>query len=62
MDGADVGIGPLDVVDTVENWTTTLLPVLVGPAILVGLYATVAHVGQKRIERQISSLDATEGE
>lgn len=47
---------------TLENWTTTLLPVLVGPAILVGLYAAVAHAGQRRIEREISSLDATEGE
>jgi hypothetical protein len=47
---------------TLENWTTTLLPVLVGPAILVGLYAAVAYVGQRRIEKEISSLDATEGE
>ena len=47
---------------TSENWTTTLLPVLVGPAILVGLYAAVAHMGQRRIEKEISSLDATEGE
>ena len=47
---------------TVENWTTTLLPVLVGPAILVGLYVAVAYAGQRRIEKEISSLDATEGE
>jgi hypothetical protein len=47
---------------TLENWTTTLLPVLVGPAILVGLYAAVAYVGQRRIEKEIASFDATEGE
>ena len=29
------------------------LPVIVGPAILVGLYGGIAYLGQKRIEREI---------
>lgn len=38
---------------TLDNWTNTLLPVLLGPAILIGLYAGLAYLGKKRIEREI---------
>jgi hypothetical protein len=47
---------------TVDNWTNTLLPVLLGPAIMVGLYAGLAYWGQKRLEKEISSSDVTETE
>ena len=36
-----------------DNWTDTILPVIVGPAILVGLYGGIAFLGQKRVEREI---------
>lgn len=42
---------------TADNWTNTLLPVLIGPGILVGLYAGLAYWGQKRIEKEISSSE-----
>jgi hypothetical protein len=38
---------------TLDNWTNTLLPVLLGPAILIGLYAGLAYLGKKRIEHEI---------
>jgi hypothetical protein len=38
---------------SLDNWANTILPVLVGPAILVGLYGGLAYLGQKRIERDI---------
>jgi len=34
-----------------ENWTNTLLPVLLGPAILVGLYLFFAYWGNRRLEK-----------
>ena len=39
---------------TVDNWQNTILPVLLGPAILVAAYWLVACLGKKRIEREIS--------
>ncbi len=42
---------------TLDNWMNTLLPALVAPAILVGLYAGVAYLGQRRIEKELSALD-----
>jgi hypothetical protein len=40
---------------TVDNWQNTILPVLLGPAILVASYwLVVACLGKKRIEREIS--------
>jgi len=41
------GIPPL------SDWANTWLPALLGPAILVGLYALLAWLGKRRIERQI---------
>ena len=38
---------------SLENWTTTLLPVLLGPAILVTLYWFLAFLGNRRIEKTI---------
>ena len=40
---------------TLDNWTNTLLPVVLGPAILIGLYAGLAYWGQRRIEHDIQS-------
>lgn len=39
-----------------EDWANTWLPSLLGPAILVGGYALVARLGQRRIDRQIEQL------
>jgi len=47
---------------TIDNWANTLLPVIVGPAIMVGLYAGLAYWGQKRIEREISAIETAEKE
>lgn len=41
-----------------ENWTNTILPVVVGPALIVGGYWLVAWLGQRRIERELTSDDA----
>ncbi|MCW8924947.1 MAG: hypothetical protein OQJ84_01725 [Xanthomonadales bacterium] len=40
-----------------SRWTNTWLPALLGPALLIGAYALVAYLGQRRIERQIEKLD-----
>ncbi len=37
-----------------SEWANTLLPVIVGPAIVLGLYTLIAHLGQKRIEKELS--------
>lgn len=36
---------------TLENWTNTILPVLLGPAILLFLYWLFARLGQKRMDK-----------
>jgi len=36
------------------DWAVTWLPTLLGPAIIVGLYALVAYLGKRRVEREIS--------
>jgi hypothetical protein len=36
-----------------SEWGSTLLPVLLGPAVMVGLYFGVARLGQKRLEKMI---------
>jgi hypothetical protein len=36
------------------DWAVTWLPALLGPAIIVGLYALVAYLGKRRVEREIS--------
>jgi hypothetical protein len=38
-----------------EDWAVTWLPALLGPALLVGLYALVAWLGKRRIEAEIGS-------
>lgn len=38
-----------------EQWTDTWLPALLGPALLIGMYALVAKAGQWRIDRKIQS-------
>jgi hypothetical protein len=37
-----------------KEWSTTILPVAVGPAIVVGGYWLIALMGQKRVERDLS--------
>ncbi len=37
-----------------SEWKTTFLPVLVGPAIIVGGYWLIASLGKRRIEQEIS--------
>lgn len=44
-------LGPPDLSD----WQNNILPVLVGPAIMLGAYWLFAWLGNKRIERQIST-------
>jgi len=39
-----------------QDWASTWLPALAGPAILVGAYAIALHVGHWRIERRISRM------
>ena len=39
---------------TLDNWQNTILPVVLGPAIIVFLYWLMAHLGQKRMEKEIS--------
>jgi hypothetical protein len=36
------------------NWQNTILPVVLGPALLVGAYAALACWGQIRIEKELS--------
>ena len=36
---------------TLDNWTNTILPVLLGPAILLFLYWLFAYLGQKRMDK-----------
>jgi len=36
---------------TLDNWTNTILPVLLGPAILLFLYWLFAYLGKKRMDR-----------
>jgi len=37
-----------------SDWQNTILPVVLGPAILLGLYAGLAYLGEKRIEKLVS--------
>jgi hypothetical protein len=37
-----------------EDWANTWLPTLLGPALLIGLYALVAWLGKRRIEAEIA--------
>ena len=39
-----------------SEWVNTWLPALLGPALLIGLYALTARLGQWRIDRQIEEL------
>ncbi len=39
---------------SLDNWTNTLLPVLLGPALLVALYWLLAYWGYRRIEKTIT--------
>jgi len=36
-----------------DNWKNTLLPILLGPAIILGLYWAFAHFGKKRLEKNL---------
>ena len=36
-----------------EEWYNTILPVVLGPAIILGLYHWIAKVGEKRMEKDI---------
>ncbi|MEJ2749877.1 MAG: hypothetical protein P8183_18505 [Anaerolineae bacterium] len=39
---------------TINNWQNTILPVLLGPAILVSAYWLMAYLGKKRMEKEMS--------
>ena len=39
---------------TLDNWQNTILPVILGPAVLIGFYWLVSYLGKKRLEREIS--------
>lgn len=39
---------------TVDDWQITILPVLLGPAILISAYWLMAHLGKKRMEKEMS--------
>ena len=39
---------------TIDDWQNTILPVLLGPAILVSAYWLMAYLGKKRMEKEIS--------
>ncbi len=39
---------------TVDNWQNTILPVLLGPAILAAAYWLMAYLGKRRMEKEIS--------
>lgn len=39
-----------------DEWRTTWLPGLLGPALLIGAYVLVARLGRWRIERQLERL------
>jgi phosphoglycerol transferase MdoB-like AlkP superfamily enzyme len=39
-----------------DQWTTTWLPTLLGPALLIGAYVLVARLGRWRMERQLERL------
>ena len=40
-------------VPAAEDWATTWLPAVIGPAVFVGLYALTAWLGERRLERQM---------
>jgi hypothetical protein len=42
-------------VPPISDWTSTWLPALLGPAIVVGVYYFVAWLGRRRLERQIGN-------
>ena len=39
---------------TLDNWQNTILPVLLGPAILLGGYWLISYLGKKRMEKEVS--------
>lgn len=39
---------------TIDDWQITILPVLLGPAILVSAYWLMAYLGKKRMEKEMS--------
>jgi len=41
-----------------SEWTSTWLPGLLGPALLISAYALIAWLGQRRIERHIENIGA----
>jgi hypothetical protein len=38
---------------SLDNWQNTILPVVIGPAILVGAYGMMAFLGKKRLDKEI---------
>lgn len=38
---------------TLDNWKNTILPVLLGPAIIIALYMLFAFLGRRRVEKEI---------
>ena len=44
---------------SLDNWQNTILPVVLGPAMLVAGYGLLAHFGNKRIDKEISDDEDT---
>ena len=38
---------------TLDNWQNTILPVVLGPAIMLGGYWLMAYLGKKRLEKEV---------
>lgn len=38
-----------------SDWQNNILPVLLGPAIIVGIYAVIIYFGGKRLEKEINN-------
>jgi len=38
---------------TSDNWHNTILPVTLGPAIILGLYWLIAYLGKRRAEKEL---------
>ncbi|MBN1371027.1 MAG: hypothetical protein JW987_03625 [Anaerolineaceae bacterium] len=39
---------------TAQNWTSTILPAMLGPAVLVVGYWLIAYFGKRRLDKEIS--------
>jgi len=47
--GLRIWLGPLDSTE----WYNTILPVVLGPVLIIGLYSLFAFLGKKRLEKEL---------